>query len=131
VNPDIKVYVKWAHLHSDRQDDLLRDVHPSLISGRDFIRPGSKSGKFGLYNPHDENEQEPEILAMPVWDWGVFYEKTVTNIINGAWKQEGDSDKNETLNDWWGMSSGMIDVICSKKLPPDTVRLINLLKKGQ
>ena len=67
---------------------------------------------------------------MAVWDWGVYYEKTVQKILAGTWKQEVGGDKNETINDWWGMSSGMIDVIFSKKLPPDTVRLINLLKKG-
>lgn len=126
VNPDIKVYVKWAHLRSDRQDELLRDVDVSMLSGRDFIRPESDSQKFGLYDPHEEI---PDSLAMPVWDWGVYYEKTVSSILNGTWKQESTA-KNEALNDWWGMSSGMIDVICSKKLPPDTVRLIKLLKKG-
>ncbi len=126
VNPNIKVYVKWGHLRSERQDELLRDADVSLVSGRDFIRPEDESQRFGLYDPHDESRDS---LAMAVWDWGVYYAKTVSSIINGNFKQEDDS-KNEALNDWWGMSSGMIDVICSKTLPPDTVRLINLLKKG-
>ena len=126
VNPEIKVYVKWAHLNSERQNELLRDVDVCLVSGRDFIRPEADSQGFGLFDPHAET---PEALAMPVWDWGVYYEKTVSSILNGTWKQEADGE-NEALNDWWGMSSGMIDVICSKKLPPDTVRLIGLLKKG-
>lgn len=127
VNPNIKVYVKWSHLNSERQDELLKDVHVSLISGADFIKPGANTQEFGLYNP---NEEVPDNLAMAMWDWGVYYEKTVQKILAGTWKQEVGGDKNETLNDWWGMSSGMIDVIFSKKLPPDTVRLINLLKKG-
>lgn len=127
VNPKKKIYVKWAHLHSERQDQLLKDINPSLVSGRDFIRPDSKSAKFGLYDPKDDL---PDSLAMPVWDWGVFYEQTVRSILNGTWKQEASGDKYEALNDWWGISSGMIDVICSKRLPPDTVRLIKLLKHG-
>ena len=126
VNPDIKVYLKWAHLHSDRQDELLRDVDVALVSGRYFIRPNSDSGRFGLYDPHSE---EADSLAMPVYDWGVYYEKTISSILNGTWKQEADGE-NESLNDWWGMSSGLIDVICSKTLPPGTVRLIKLLKSG-
>ena len=126
VNPNIKVYLKWAHLNSERQNELLRDVDVSLVSGRDFIRPEADSQRFGLYDPHAEGQDS---LAMAVWEWGVYYEKTVTSIINGNFKQEDDS-KNEVLNDWWGMNSGLIDVICSKTLPPDTVRLINLLKKG-
>ena len=127
VNPDIKVYVKWAHLNSAEQDELLKDVHPSLISGRNFIKPDSRSGKFGLY--YADND-EIDSLAMPVWDWGVYYEKTVRSILDGTWKGEGDTEKNESVNDWWGMSSGMVDVIYSKKLLPETTRLIKLLKKG-
>ena len=126
VNPDIKVYLKWANINSERQEELLRGVDVSLVSGRYFIKPDSDSMKFGLYDPHAEGSDS---LAMPVYDWGVYYEKTVASILNGTWKQESDGE-NESLNDWWGMSSGLIDVICSKTLPPGTVRLIKLLKSG-
>ena len=127
INPEIKVYVKWPNLNSDRQRELLRDVHVSLACGTDFIRPDSENQRFGLYDP---NHREQDSLAAPVWNWGVYYEQTVKGILNGTWKQGTGGDKNETLNDWWGLSSGLIDVICSKSLPPDSVRLIKLLKKG-
>ncbi|MBR6229605.1 MAG: BMP family ABC transporter substrate-binding protein [Eubacterium sp.] len=127
VNPKIKVYLRWFHLHSPRQDMLLHDVDLSLISGQNFTRPKEESGKFGLYDARNESSDS---LAMPVYDWGVYYEKTVQSILNGTWRQEADTNKYESLNDFWGMSSGLIDVILSKTLPPDTVRLIKLLKKG-
>ncbi len=127
VNPNVKVYLKWPNLKSERQNELLRDVHVSLAVGTDFIRPDAENQRFGLYDP---NEREQDSLATPVWNWGVYYEQTVRSIINGTWKADPSGDKNETLNDWWGLSSGLIDVICSKTLPPDTVRLIKLLKQG-
>ena len=34
----------------------------------------------------------------------------------------------KAVNYWWGMSSGMVDVICSQNLPLGTARLVQLLK---
>ncbi|MBO6108777.1 MAG: BMP family ABC transporter substrate-binding protein [Eubacterium sp.] len=128
VHPDIKVYIRWPGLKSERQDELLAGKTFSYISGTDFIRPDAENQKFGLYNPAETIQDS---LAAPVWNWGVFYEQTIKAIQNGTWKSESSADKkNETLNDWWGMSSGLIDVIVSKKIPPETLKMIDLLKKG-
>ena len=52
----------------------------------------------------------------------------IQNIMEGNWKNsEGTGAK--SLNYWWGMSSGLVDVICSDSLPRGTERLIELLKK--
>lgn len=127
VNPNMKVYLEWPKLKKEfvRTNDEVPEL--SFISGRDFIRPDEDSGDFGLYS-RDENGVHS--LAMPVWNWGIFYEQIVKSILNGTWKQELPKGKNESLNYWWGLSSGMIDVICSKRLPQNTVRLIELLKKS-
>ena len=39
-----------------------------------------------------------------------------------------DNDVEKAINYWWGMPTGVVDVICSKKLPAGTVRLVNVLK---
>lgn len=125
VNPKIKIYLEWSKLKSESSQNALKDISISFISGKDFIKPEADSNRFGLYTGSGDN---PVNLAMPVWNWGVFYEKTVRSILNGTWKQEVPKGKNESINDWWGMSSGMIDVIFSTKLPAGTRRLIELLK---
>lgn len=127
VNPNIKIYLEWSKLKPEFSKDKIEDIRVSFISGRDFIKPEEESARFGLYG---ENGDELANLAMPVWNWGVFYEKTVKSILNGTWKQEEQKGKNESINYWWGMSSGMIEVICSTHLPSGTVRLIELLKKS-
>lgn len=127
VNPKIKIYLEWSKLKPELAKNHMEDGGVSFISGRDFIKPEEGSLRFGLY---DANGGKLVNLAMPVWNWGVFYEKTVRSILNGTWKQEELKGKNESINYWWGMSSGMIDVICSKRLPSGTVRLIELLKKS-
>lgn len=127
VNPKIRIYLEWSKIKSECSKNNLEDISVSFISGRDFIKPEEGSSQFGLYNT---NGDELVNLAMPVWNWGVFYEQTVRSILNGTWKQEMPKGKNESINYWWGMSSEMIDVICSNRLPSGTVRLIELLKKN-
>ncbi len=126
VNPEIKIYLEWSKLKQEFSGRNMEDIHVSFISGKDFIKPEEDSSKFGLYN---EKGDELVNLAMPVWNWGVFYEQTVKSILNGTWKQEVPKGKNESINYWWGLSSGMIDVICSERLPSGTIQLIELLKK--
>lgn len=126
VNPRMKIYLQWSKLKPELAKNNIEDISVSFISGKDFITPKEGLSKFGLY---DKNDDSPVSLAMPVWNWGIFYEKIVKSILNGTWKQE-QKGKNESINYWWGMSSGMIDVICSKRLPSGTMQLIELLKKS-
>lgn len=127
VNPRMKIYLEWSKLKPESSKVNIKDISVSFISGKDFITPEEGSATFGLY---DQNGDKPVNLAMPVWNWGVFYERTVKSILNGTWKQEPQKGKNESINYWWGMSSGMIDVICSSHLPSGTAQLIELLKKS-
>lgn len=75
-----------------------------------------------------EDENNTQNLAMPVWHWGVFYEKLIQSIMSGSWKYDENSDTAKALNYWWGMSSKAVDIICSTKLPAETLRLIETLK---
>lgn len=126
VNPRAKVYLEWSTLkdHNVAESFAQNEVH--YISGQDMIIPGEATRHFGLYRDKD---QEPLNLAMPIWHWGKFYEKMIRNIMNGSWKYDDTSDTTKGLNYWWGMSAGIIDVICSKHLPIGTARLIDLLKE--
>lgn len=127
VNPRCKVYLEWSKLKPELCHKSIEDISLSFISGEDFIKPKEGSARFGLYNSNEDNLVN---LATPIWNWGVFYEKTVKSILNGTWKQETPKGKNESINYWWGMSSGMIDVICSNRMPSGTAQLIGHLKKS-
>jgi basic membrane lipoprotein Med (substrate-binding protein (PBP1-ABC) superfamily) len=124
VRPEAKIYLKWSKLRPDIPQPHAEHQDVGFISGRDFIIPDEENSPFGLY---DANGSE---FAMSVWNWGVFYEKMVRSILNGTWDQQLPKDPNSSINYWWGMSSGMIDIICSKRLPAETVHLIELLKKA-
>ena len=58
---------------------------------------------------------------MPVWHWGVFYEKLIQSILSGFMEERrGKADKVSALNYWWGMSSGAVDIIYGGGLNNET-----------
>ncbi len=127
VNPRAKIYLEWSTV-TDGQDIqmkyLANDI--KIVSGLDFLPLDEAGREFGLYRATDTSFRS---LALPVWNWGKFYEKMIRNILNGSWKQDEASSDAKGLNYWWGMSSEVIDVLCSHHLPIGTARLIDLLRK--
>ena len=65
---------------------------------------------------------------MPLWHWGKFYEQMIRRIMDGTWKYDDKSSSMKAINYWWGMSSGVVDIICSQNLPTETKKLVKLLK---
>ena len=90
-----------------------------------MVIPEEGSRFFGLY--HMEGDC-PRNLAMPLCHWGKFYEKLIRTIMDGTWKYDDNSSTTKAINYWWGMSAGVIDVVCSQRLPVGTKRLVELLK---
>ena len=125
VNPRAKVYLEWSTIRNHNPEETFRRNDVTVISGQDMLAPGQGARRFGLYRPSDTM---PVNLAMPVWHWGKFYEKMIRNIMDGTWKFDNASTETKGLNYWWGMSAGIVDVLCSHNLPIGTVRLIDLLK---
>ena len=127
INPRAKVYVEWESEKDIDYVERFREHGVSYVSGRNIIIPNKNTGSrhFGLYELADDSRHN---LAMPILHWGKFYEQMIQNIMEGNWKNsEGSGSR--SLNYWWGMSAGVVDVICSGNLPDGTQRLIELLKK--
>ena len=104
----------------------------TYISDRDMIMPDDASRNFGLY--HYDQNGEVVNLAMPFYNWGAFYERILRSVLEGNWKQEEKNETGNAVSYWWGMSAGIVDVICSKHLPAGTQKLIsvmtNLIREG-
>lgn len=119
VNPRAKVYVDWSTRKDYDLDKFLsiNDIH--YVSNQDMITPISASREFGLYRYEN---REATNLVMPIWNWGIFYEKLIQSILAGAYEFEGEAEV-KALNYWWGMSAGVIDLIYSKNVPKGIKRL--------
>ncbi|MCI8996283.1 MAG: BMP family ABC transporter substrate-binding protein [Lachnospiraceae bacterium] len=126
TNPKAKIHLEWSTVRDCNPEESFRSRNISYISGQDLITPQNASRKFGLY---DIRGEEMVNVAAAIWHWGKFYERIIHNILNGVWKKEADGKHRQSINYWWGLSSGMIDVICTKNIPSQTQWLIELLKK--
>ncbi len=126
INPRTKVYLEWtAKKDTDVMENVLK-MQADCISGKDMVIPEEGSRFFGIYHLEGEIARN---LAMPLWHWGKFYEQMIRTIMDGTWKYDDDSSSKKAINYWWGMSAGVIDVICSQNLPIGTKRLVEVLRE--
>ncbi|MDE7404578.1 MAG: BMP family ABC transporter substrate-binding protein, partial [Lachnospiraceae bacterium] len=125
INPRAKVHLEWSSMKEVDLDERIRETQSSCISGKDMTIPEETSRFFGLY--HMEGDH-PRNLAVPLYHWGKFYEQLLRTIVDGTWKYDEKSSSSKAINYWWGMSAGVIDVVCSNHLPIGTKRLVELLK---
>ena len=124
VNPRAKVYLDWRCKKNNDTMENIKKLQPSCVSARDMLMPNEETRYFGIYYMDGEKLRN---LAMPLLHWGKFYEQLVRAIIDGSWEYDDDT-LIKAINYWWGMSAGVIDVVCSRNLPIGTERLIELLK---
>lgn len=118
VNPRAKVYLEWSTRKDYDYDKFVKENDLHYISNQDYITPESNSRDFGLYAI--ENGENLN-LAMPLWNWGIFYEKLIQSILAGNYQNE---EGMRAMNYWWGMSAGVVDILTSNTNVPAGIRRI-------
>lgn len=126
VNPRAEVYLEWSTKKDGDTMESIRRSQAMCVSGKDMVIPEESSRYFGIYRLEGDI---PHSLAMPLWHWGKFYEQLIRTIMDGTWKYDDNPSSKRAINYWWGMSAGVVDVICSQNIPIGTKRLVELLKQ--
>jgi hypothetical protein len=85
---------------------------------------GGARSHFGLARINSDGQMN---IAMPVWDWGVYYEQILRSILSGSFKTE---EEDKALNYYYGMKEGVVDVLLSKSLPSGVQKLALVLKSA-
>lgn len=127
-NPKARVYLEWSSVKGgEAAANVLVQQGVHLISAQDssFLNRGPRSA-FGLSCIHGEERQ---LLAYPVWNWGVYYESILRGILNKTAKAEYEQSS-KALNYYWGMSAGVVDVTVTDALPAPTRRLADFLRES-
>lgn len=128
VNPRAKVYLEWTTVKGATRKEVLKKFREQGIKYvSDQIMTAPTSGINRYYGVYNIENDEPENIVMPVYDWGVFYEKLIDSYLDGSYKLDNHDDK--AINYWWGLSAGVIDIICSKRVPEGTRALVETIKK--
>lgn len=126
VNPRARIYLLDERIAKEDENFFIKnDI--SIICGKDIMPMGVFDQRFGLYRSYPEPIWN---MAMPVWNWGRFYEQMIRNIAEGNWKLDDTAPEDRGLNYWWGVSSGVIDLICSQRLPNETLKLVEFFKSA-
>ena len=124
TNPNAKIELKWSCVEGNPTKEFLNDgIH--VISNRNTPVAKQLMNEFGTYMADDNGEMIS--LGSPTWVWDQFYENIVRSIMSGSWESDKEG---QIMSLWWGMSSGVIDVALSDKLPEGIRVLAEMLKKG-
>ena len=81
VNPNAKVYLEWTSLKGVSHEAAIENFRRqdiNYISDQIMIKPNEAGRRFGLYYI-DENGTFN--IAMPTYQWGVFYEKLIETVL--------------------------------------------------
>ena len=99
-----------------------------MVSGRDAPVPGRPQREFGTFLIRPGGVLQD--LATPFWHWGQFYENVVRSVLDGGWARDKSGNDGRAVNYWWGMNSGVMDVLLSRELPQDVQHLARILREG-
>lgn len=128
VNPRAKIELLWSTQKGINVEEKLKKLNVDMVSIQDMITPNFSGRRFGLYT---EDNGEIKNLAMPYWNWGLFYERIIRSILSGAWHEVDDgNDEIKSINYWWGLSSQVVDILWSEDLPEGLQQLVRFYKKA-
>jgi len=131
ANPRAKVYLEWSAVDSAgvaAMKLIEQGIH--YISAQDTAR--FREDDREIYGLTYTNGERTELIATPVWKWGVYYEQILRRFLNKTMQEEyQESNKaNKALNYYWGMSAGVVDVVYAPKMEKASKRFADFLRDG-
>jgi basic membrane protein A len=127
VNPKATVKVVWTR--SWYAPDQEKEAALSLVdAGCDIIATGCDSpaavkaaeerGKLAIGYDSDASAIAPKAyLTAPIWHWGVYYTKVLSELKAGTWKAR---------DDWWGIETGICGLgKFGPMIPKDVLALVS------
>ncbi|NCB33072.1 MAG: BMP family ABC transporter substrate-binding protein [Erysipelotrichia bacterium] len=128
IDPEIKVYLGWEGLKEFDWKRMLNEHEISVYAGLDLTFDGGDCPDYGLV----KTDQNGNIihLASPIRNWTRYYERIARSILDGSWDNVRKPRKDQALNEWWGLSAGVIDINLSDSLSYYSARLIEVFRNG-
>ncbi len=128
TNPRARIRLLWSCLPGDPMAELTRQG-VDFISTLDIPTPDQFEGCWGACKVRPDGALE--LVASPYWNWGAFYVKMVSSLLNGGWEALNSSKNEEqAVNYWWGIASGVVGLRFSPLLPEGVENLAQILQRG-
>ena len=126
VNPRAKVLLEWSSVKDADADTRFIRFGAAAVSGQDSLIRDARQKSLGLFLQVDGRQEN---VASSFWNWGSFYRKILASVLDGSWADlNSTSEHGQTINYWWGLKAGVVDVRLGEHVPPETARLVKLLR---
>jgi len=123
VNPDAEVHVIWMNSWYDPTRDAVAaqtlisngaDIIANLIGDAVTLQEAEKAGVYSIGYYYDQGKAAPKsVLTSRMFNWGVYYVKTVTDMHEGNWK---------THRYWGGLADDVVKLAPYGEMVPKNVR---------
>lgn len=123
IDPEARVWLGWTESLDKDWQDQMRRIGISTFCGPQHPDFHRNDLRYGLYIL---NENGAVSIAQPVINWGTYYKKLITSILDGSYNKASAKDK--ATNYWWGISSGVLDIHLSEEVPYPTKKLVSMLE---
>ena len=128
VNPRARVLLQWSTIEGADIEGRFKSCGVTAVSGQDSLIRDERQRRLGVFLRLGDQQIN---VASSYWNWGAFYTKIMKSVLDGSWDElKSTSDAGQTINYWWGLSAGAVDVRVGEKVPAETARLIKLLRKS-
>ena len=98
---------------------VYADIEYSYVYG--------ENNRPGVYVMEENNIR---FLGAPYYNWGKYYLKIVEYMLEDGFKNEKTEEGKTATNYWFGLSTGVVDIITAADLPYQTCKLLSFLKSA-
>lgn len=127
VNPRARVLLEWSSVRDTNIDEHFAHFGVAAVSGQDSLIRDERQRSLGLFLQLGGKQVN---VANSFWNWGSFYRKILESVLDGSWADlNSTSESGQTINYWWGLSAGVVDVRLGDRVPAETARLVKLLRQ--
>lgn len=127
VNPRARVLLEWSSVRGTNIDEHFAHFGVAAVSGQDSLIRDERQRSLGLFLQLGGKQVN---VANSFWNWGSFYRKILESVLDGSWADlNSTSESGQTINYWWGLSAGVVDVRLGDRVPAETARLVKLLRQ--
>ncbi len=127
IDPEIKIYLSWGSSEPSKNwEERFLEQGIRTFSGPNVIQPDEASRAYGIYIKNADGEITN--LAVPYVNWGRYYYLILRPIVEGEEPIKLQLKKDQAVNYWWGMSSGVVDVILGDKISYNSRKMVRKLK---
>lgn len=126
TNPRVKVEVQWTCLPGDPQGVHRQGHHRHFGAGH----PGPRPSQPRVRHLPDQARRRAAGPGQPLLALGPVLRACGAQRAGRQLEQGKSGTDGKVVNYWWGMNSGVIDVLFSRELPHDLRHLASLLRSG-